>query len=78
MKIYGRETFSCQKNYTNLSGKLHVSTVTVLDKVEESEDTEVSEGTEVNENTKFNDSNEVVNEEASEQSLFYMFHVNHS
>ena len=50
----------------NLKDEQHVSTVTVLDKVEESEDTEVSEGTEVTENVESNDSNEVVNEEASE------------
>ena len=49
----------------NLKDEQHVSTVTVLDKVEESEDT-VSEGTDVTENVESNDSNEVVNEEASE------------
>ena len=49
----------------NLKDEQHVSTVTVLDKVEESEDA-VSEGTEVTENVESNDSNEVVNEEASE------------
>ena len=49
----------------NLKDEQHVSTVTVLDKVEESEDT-VPEGVEATENVESNDSNEVVNEEASE------------
>ena len=44
----------------NLKDEQHVSTVTVLDKVEESEDIEVTE------NVESNDSKEVVNEEASE------------
>jgi DNA gyrase subunit A len=50
----------------NLKDEQHVSTVTVLDKVEESEDIDVSEGTETSENVESNDSNEVVNEETSE------------
>ena len=49
----------------NLKDEQHVSTVTVLDKVEESEET-ISESTEVTENVESNDSNEVVNEETSE------------